>query len=151
MVMDLTDFVLESNKVEGLHHSPKSSRFQEELEAHEWFVNLGSLRVSTLQEFVSIIQPDAFLRIALGIDVKVGDHFPPRGGPSIEIRLSVILEDMEINGPHKTHLAYENLHPFTDGNGRSGRVLWLWQMGGVAPLGFLHSFYYQTLAEQRLV
>jgi hypothetical protein len=35
--------------------------------------------------------------------------------------------------------------PTTDGNGRSGRALWLWCMRGRAPLGFLHQFYYQTL------
>jgi Fic family protein len=38
-----------------------------------------------------------------------------------------------------------------DGNGRSGRAIWLWQMlrqEGGAPLGFLHHFYYQTLEAQ---
>ena len=40
-------------------------------------------------------------------------------------------------------------HPFTDGNGRSGRALWLWQMNNHAPFGFLHTFYYQTLENSR--
>ena len=38
-----------------------------------------------------------------------------------------------------------------DGNGRSGRVLWLYNMGGIerVPLGFLHTFYYQALDASR--
>ena len=53
--------------------------------------------------------------------------------------------------PFGIHLRYETLHPFMDGNGRSGRILWAWQMlhHDIAPgirLGFLHAFYYQTLA-----
>ena len=48
-----------------------------------------------------------------------------------------------------THVEYETLHPFTDCNGRSGRMIWLWQMLKqdrlVAGLSFLHSWYYSSL------
>jgi len=53
--------------------------------------------------------------------------------------------------PYLIHHAYETLHPFMDGNGRSGRILWACQMlahdysPGLA-LGFLHCFYYQALS-----
>jgi hypothetical protein len=57
--------------------------------------------------------------------------------------------------PYILHVEYEQLHPFTDGNGRSGRAMWLYAMKKCGRLeqglnlGFLHAFYYQTLSAQQ--
>ncbi len=141
----LEDFVRESNRIEGILRDPT----EDEISAHERFLALGKITVRDIEDFVGVIQPDAALRRWTGQNVRVGNYIAPPGGPEIEMRLENILDHMHKHNAYKTHLAYENLHPFTDGNGRSGRALWLWQMDGEAPIGFLHMFYYQTLDTQR--
>lgn len=139
----ITFFVAESNRIEGITRSPTDT----ELDEHCRFVALEVVTVAELERFVSVYQPGARLRDQHGLDVRVGDHRPPRGSPQIRHRLEALLVDMrDVRNPWATHVEYENLHPFTDGNGRSGRALWAWQMQDY-PLGFLHHFYYQTLSK----
>jgi len=143
-MMNLLDFVRESNRIEGIMRDP----LPREIDAHQKFLLLSAIWVSDLEKFVETIQPGARLRERAGMDVRVGGHVPPRGGHEIPERLEALLQGAKKNGPYATHIAYEELHPFIDGNGRSGRVLWLWMMRE-APLGFLHKFYYQTLDAQK--
>lgn len=147
MACTLEDFVRESNRIEGILRDPT----WQEIDAHEQFLAVDLIMAQDLQRFVSVCQPGAELRIEEGMDVRVGSHTPPYGGVIILECLATILANRERVGVYRTHVLYEDLHPFMDGNGRSGRALWLWMMGGIekAPLGFLHHFYYQTLGASR--
>ncbi len=145
--MTLKEFIRESNRIEGIIREPTEA----ELTAAELFLGLARIEIADLCNLVSVFQPGAVLRDKPGLNVRVGNHIAPAGGKEIKEQLQNILDHLGRFGSYKTHLAYEMLHPFTDGNGRSGRMLWAWQMGETTALqlGFLHRFYYQTLDQSR--
>lgn len=146
---DVRHFVTESNRIEGIHRKPTMA----ELRAHCVFLAVDYVTIDALETLVGVVAPGKPLRDRSGLNVRVGNHIPPPGGPNVTAALHLLLDD--VNGfedPHAVHVRYETLHPFMDGNGRSGRALWLWQMINqreayhALRMGFLHLFYYQTLA-----
>lgn len=151
----MRDFIRESNRIEGI----KRELFLHEIEAHENIMELEELRIEDICNFVKAIAK-APLRDREGMDVSVGNHVPDYGGHQIRSKLDALLGKINIGAlsPYEAHHCYESLHPFMDGNGRSGRVIWLWIMQkqlGVDAMdviyarGFLHSWYYQSLSEAR--
>jgi hypothetical protein len=146
--VNTTDKVRESNRIEGIERDPTAAEVRE----HNRFTDIQNVTIIELRKFVSVYQPNAVLRSQQGLDVRVGSHIPPRGGPHIVEQLQAILDDANAERltPWEIHIQYETLHPFMDGNGRSGRMLWYWMMATdpMAELGFLHAFYYQTLQRQ---
>jgi Fic family protein len=137
--------VAESNRIEGIDREPTA----DELMEHDRVMKLKELTIGDLETFVAVYQRNARLRVHTGLNVRVGSYVPPKGGEHIREMLGALLDD--VNGERidawDAHIQYESIHPFTDGNGRSGRVIYHWQMRNtrMADLGFLHAFYYQTL------
>lgn len=143
--MDLIDFIRESNRIEGIGYPTAK-----EISAHKNFLNLKMITIFDIKDFVYKVAK-AKIRNKSGMNVTVGSHFPPPGGPQIEYNLNNLLIRINIFeiDPYKAHCEYEKLHPFNDCNGRSGRAIWLWQMEKLyldgLGLPFLHRFYYQSL------
>jgi len=142
----LEAFIRQSNAIEGILRGPTEA----EIHAHERLLEAPEMTQLDLEAFVARVA-NARIRAFAGMDVRVGNHMPPPGGSEVLYALNALLTKINAHeiDAWTAHIEYERLHPFMDGNGRSGRALWLWMVGPSAaslPLGFLHRFYYQTLS-----
>lgn len=146
----LVTFLKESNAIEGIFRDPTAK----EITVLDDFLKLSELSIANVENLVNVFQPGAGLRMRTGMDVRVGDYTCPRGGIDILDRLEEILADISgvlpaapSNHPYAIHQSYLDLHPFMDGNGRSARAIWLWQMAiDNFNLPFLQWHYYETLS-----
>ena len=134
----------ESLRIEGIERDPTP----DEMSAAQRFMDLPKVSAKAIGDFQSVIAPGKPLRDRAGMNVRVGSYVAPLGGPDIPARLNVLLDAANaISNSWVVHCDFETLHPYMDGNGRTGRILWAWQMRDADPfaLPFLHRFYYQTL------
>lgn len=138
----LMEFAKESNRIEGITNSEANERMFEKLDAFLKFKELTAVRVCGFNEW-------GRLRRDEGMNVRIGGRECLPGGDSLKHHFALIIHTLRERCAFVNHVEFEKLHPFTDGNGRTGRAIWLWQMVRQydydLSLGFLRKWYCQSL------
>lgn len=118
------DFVRVSNRMAGITREPTAS----EISAHRGLLAANALRVENLELFVHHIAAGARLRSEAGEHAEPDRKPPPAEELKADLATIVLAVQRQSASPHRLHRIYTLLRPFTDGNGRCGRALLMWQI-----------------------
>jgi Fic family protein len=129
-------FLLESNAIEGVRDAESLISAQQ---AWNYLERKKKLDIATILETHYILSPKDLDRKYVGvfrdIPVFIGGKEAPHYA-TVPDKLKVWITKMNTDCPfeekqaedlsQKLHVEYEHIHPFVDGNGRTGRMFYNW-------------------------
>jgi len=126
-MVDLVEFVRESNAIENVH---EESAIESTPDAWEYLRERDDLThdcVCTVHEHIMGDRQPTIAGEYRNVQVYVGETVPtPPVAIESEMEKLLAWEPADPLAAIEWHVAFEQIHPFADGNGRVGRLLYLW-------------------------
>lgn len=125
--MDLTEYFRESNAIENVYDE---AAIEDMFEAWDYLQNQDELTHEVVkgahERILQNRQPDIAGEYRT-VNVRIGSDIPPRPA-AVPGLMGELLERTPETGVEaiQWHVDFEKIHPFADGNGRIGRLLYLW-------------------------
>lgn len=124
------DHIRESNLIEGINDQNEDKL---SLYAWHWLEKQNKISLPTMLELHRLITCNQLPAEDAGhfrtVPVTAGGYYPPNGilltGGMYAWGMD-LLEHWETLDPKEMHIRFEKIHPFIDGNGRTGRMLMWW-------------------------
>lgn len=127
----MIEFLKESNAIEGIYDNPS---LEQAILAWEYLMNEDVLTVSVILKTHKILMNNQRLQsnhkgyfrdcnVRVGNWVAMTHHMV---GPSMQQWCFEAMRAYPAIDPIALHIQYEKIHPFVDGNGRTGRMFMNW-------------------------